>query len=59
VNIATAAQLPLVLDISEATAKAIIKYRAEHGNFETLADLKKVPGIDATKLDARKNRIAF
>ena len=59
VNTATAAQLPLVLDISEATAKAVVKYRAEHGNFNTLDDLKKVPGMDAAKLDARKNRIAF
>jgi competence protein ComEA len=59
VNTATATQLPLVLDISEATAKAVIKYRSEHGNFKTLADLKKVPGVDAAKLDARKDRIAF
>ena len=34
VNTATAEQLPLVLDINEATARAVVKYRAGHGNFK-------------------------
>ena len=59
VNTATAAQLSLVLDLSEATAQALVKYRSDHGNFKSFADLKKVPGISAAKLEARKNRIAF
>jgi len=59
VNTAPAAQLPLVLGISDAMAQAVVKYRAEHGKFRTLADLKKVPGIDSAKLDARKDRVAF
>lgn len=59
VNTATAAQLPLVLDISEATARAVVKYRDRHGNLKTLDDLKKVPGINAAKLDARKDRVVF
>lgn len=59
VNTAPAAQLALVFDISEAMAQAVVKYRAEHGNFKSLADLKKVPGINAAKLDTRKDRVAF
>ena len=59
VNTAPATQLPLVLDVSEATAQAVVKYRAEHGKFKSLADLKRVPGIDAAKLEARKDRVAF
>lgn len=59
VNTATAAQLPLVLGISEATARAVVKYRDRHGNLKTLGDLKKVPGINAAKLDARKDRVVF
>ena len=59
VNTATASQLPLVLNISEATAQAVVKYRAKHGNFKTLGDLKKVPGVKAAKLDLRKDRIVF
>jgi competence protein ComEA len=59
VNKATAAELPLVLDINEATAQAVVKYRDEHGVFKTLDDLKKVPGVNAAKLDARKDRVVF
>jgi competence protein ComEA len=59
INTATAAQLPLVLDISEDTAQAVVKYREEHGGFKTIDDLKKVSGISAAKIDARKDRIVF
>jgi competence protein ComEA len=59
VNTATAAQLPLVLDISEAAAQAVVRYRARHGNLKTLDDLKRVPGINAAKIDARKDRVVF
>jgi competence protein ComEA len=59
VNTASSAQLPLVLGISKATALAVVKYRVEHGSFKTLDDLKKVPGIDAAKLEARKRRVIF
>jgi competence protein ComEA len=59
VNTADAAQLPLVLEISESTAQAVVKYRAAHGDFKTLGDLKRVPGIDAAKLEARKDRVVF
>jgi competence protein ComEA len=59
VNTANAQQLPLVLDISDAAAQAVVKYRVDHGGFKTLDDLKKVPGIDAAKLDSRKDRVVF
>lgn len=59
INNAEAGELPLVLDISEETAQALVRYRAQHGNFQTLDDLKKVPGIDPARLAARKDRIVF
>ena len=59
VNTAAAGQLPLVLDIDDATAQALVKYRRDHGSFKTFEDLKKVPGIDASKLESRKDRIVF
>ena len=59
VNTAKASQLPLVLDIDEATARAVVKYRSDHGDFKSLEDLKKVPGIDSAKLEARKDRVVF
>jgi competence protein ComEA len=59
VNTATAAQIAPVLDIAETSAQAIVEYRMQHGNFASQGDLAKVPGIDATKLESRKDRIAF
>jgi competence protein ComEA len=59
VNTATAAQIAPVLDLSEASARALVDYRAEHGPFKTLDDMKKAPGVNPGKLDSRKNRIVF
>jgi len=59
VNTAKAGELPLPLDINDTTAQAVVKYRSEHGAFKTFDDLKKVPGINAAKLDARKDRVVF
>ena len=59
VNKADAKQLANTMDISEATADAIVKYRDEQGRFATIEDLKKVSGLDAAKLDARKDRFVF
>ena len=59
VNTATAQEIAPVLDVTDATAEALVKYRTEHGSFKTLEDLKKIPGVDAAKLNARKQRIVF
>jgi competence protein ComEA len=59
VNTQPAAQIAPVLDISSAAAEAIVKYRNEKGPFKSLEDLQKVPGLNAAKLDDRKERIAF
>lgn len=59
VNIATEARIVSVLGVSEATAAALVKWRQRNGNFKTLEDLKKVPGVSPAKLDARRERITF
>jgi competence protein ComEA len=59
VNKATADQLATGLGVTPQEAKAIVDYRQKNGDFKTLDDLKKVPGIDTTKLDLKKSRIAF
>ena len=59
VNVATAAEIAPVLEVNESLAQSIVDYRAKHGEFTALDDLKKVPGIPAAKLDARRERIAF
>ena len=40
-------------------AAAIIQYREKNGNFKSIEDLKKVPGIDVDKIEAKKDRLTF
>lgn len=59
VNKAAAKDLAAALSLSDKDAGAIVTYRQEHGNFKDLPDLKKVPGVDAQKIDAAKDLISF
>ncbi len=59
VNQATAIQLESVLGLRRSQAKEVLAYREKNGDFKTMEDLKKVPGLDAAKLDAKKDRILF
>jgi competence protein ComEA len=59
VNKATSAQLVSGLALTAAEADAIVAYRKQSGDFKTLDDLKKVPNVDAKKLDAKKDRLQF
>lgn len=59
VNKVTAKDLQGALGITDKQAAAIVHYREEKGDFKSLEDLKKVPGLDARKLDGNKNRLAF
>jgi competence protein ComEA len=47
------------LDITDAEAAAIVKYRTDKGNFREWADLSKVPGLDTTKLAGLQGRIKY
>jgi len=59
VNQATAAQLESGLGLSTTEAEAVIEYRKKNGDFKSIDDLKKVPAVDAKKLDAKKDQLAF
>jgi len=59
INTASAAEIAPVLDVSMETAEAIVKQRSANGNFKSPDELKKIPGVNAQKIDARKERIAF
>ncbi len=59
VNQATSAQLVSGLGLTSVEADAVIAYRKKNGDFKTLDDLKKVPDVDAKKLDARKDQLVF
>jgi competence protein ComEA len=59
VNKATASQLENGLGFTSAEAEAVVQYRGKNGDFKTIDDLKKVPDLDAKKVDAKKDRLAF
>jgi competence protein ComEA len=59
VNQATAEQLVRVLALSPKDAAAIVAYRQQNGDFKTLTDLTKVPGVNAEKIESNKSRVLF
>ena len=59
VNKATAKDLESMLDVSAAVAEAIVSARTERGALKTIDELKRVPGVDVLKIDARKDRLVF
>ena len=58
VNTADADELQIVLHVPEATAQAILARRSTQ-KFTSLADLKSVPGVNATAVDAKAKLIFF
>ncbi len=59
VNTATAIQLESRLTLRRSQAAAVIAYREKNGEFKSIDDLKKVPGIDAQKFESKKDKIVF
>src|ERR1700723_3185176 len=59
VNKAPVKDLQSALHITPELAEAMVGYRQKNGDFKSLDDLKKVPGVDAAQLDTEKNRILF
>jgi competence ComEA-like helix-hairpin-helix protein len=59
VNTASSSDLQSALALTAAEADAIVAYRKANGDFRDMAGLSKVSGVDAKKLDAKKDRIAF
>ena len=59
VNTASAIEMESGLSLRRSQARAVIEWRGKNGAFHSLDDLKKVPEIDAAKLDEKASRIAF
>jgi competence protein ComEA len=59
INKARAIELESGLSLKRSESAAIIEYRTQHGPFKSIEDLKKVPGIDAAKIESKKDRLAF
>src|SRR4030095_11316711 len=52
VNKAAAIEFEARLSLKRSEAAKIIAYREKNGPFKSIADLKKVPGIDTAKIEA-------
>jgi competence protein ComEA len=59
VNKATAKDLENGLRLSEAQAGAVVHWREEKGDFKSVEDLERVPGVEAAKIEAAKDRLSF
>src|SRR4051812_48799608 len=59
INTAPFEELRSVLGLSVEEAKAVLTYRKENGDFKSWEDLLKVPGVDAKKIESRKESIAL
>jgi competence protein ComEA len=59
VNTAPAKDLALKLDVPAEIADEIVRARTEKGTFTSIDELKRVPGLDGAKLEARKDRLIF
>jgi competence protein ComEA len=59
INKAAAKDLEAALEISAAEAEAVIAYRHDNGDFKSFDDLKRVPGVNSSKLEGKKDRLVF
>ena len=58
-NTAKAIDFETRLSLRRSEAAAVIEYRAKHGSFKSIDDLKRVPGIDPAKFDRKKDVLVF
>lgn len=59
INSAHLPELKAVLGFTNQEAQAVMAYHDEHGDFKTWRDLLQVPGLDAQKVEAKKDLLAF
>jgi competence ComEA-like helix-hairpin-helix protein len=59
VNQATSAELSSSLGLSPEEAASIVAYRQQNGKFKEWRDLTKIPGIQASKIENKKDHLLF
>ena len=59
-NVNTAPQIDLesVAGLLRSEARAVLEYREKNGPFKSLDDMKKVPGLDFSKIESRRSFLA-
>jgi competence protein ComEA len=59
INSARQIELEAGLTLRRSQAAALVAYRAKHGPFKSVEDLKNVPGLDYAYIESKKDRITF
>lgn len=59
VNKAAAIEFEARLSLKRSEAAKIIEFREKNGPFKSVAELKKVPGVDTAKIEAKKSVLTF
>jgi competence protein ComEA len=59
VNKASAKELESGLELTSKEAEVMVHYREEKGIFKSIEDVERVPGVDAKKIEAKKDRLSF
>ena len=59
INKASAPDLERWLGLTAGEAQALVSYRAKHGNFKSVEELQKVPGVSAQKIEDKKDALVF
>jgi competence protein ComEA len=57
VNTATVEELDKLNGIGPSKAEAIVRYREEHGPFQSVEDIAQVPGIGAKTVEKFREQI--
>jgi competence protein ComEA len=59
INQASALELETSLALSPDAAYSILAYRTRHGGFQSVGELKQVPGLGAKFAEVAKGRVTF
>ncbi|HEX3746828.1 MAG TPA: helix-hairpin-helix domain-containing protein [Bryobacteraceae bacterium] len=59
INTAPQSELIVVLGFTIDESKALIAYRAGHDAFKDWSEVAQVPGVDAKKVEAQKDKLSF
>jgi len=58
-NSAPLEEIKVVLGFTVPEAQAVVDYREMHGAYKEWSEVAKVRGVDATKVEAKKDAMAF
>jgi competence protein ComEA len=58
-NTAPFQEIKAMLKLTAKETQTVVDYRQQNGPFKAVAELEKIPGVPADKVEAQKERIVF